>query len=371
MNPAPTLHSPLAAGALALSNRVVMAPMTRNRADAEGVPTALMAQYYAQRASAGLIITEGARISAVGAGPVGQPGLHSAAQLVGWSRVTAAVHRAGGLIVAQLAHHGRIAHPDLLPSGVRPVGPSAVRAQSDARTTPTRLVPTVTPRVLTRADIAETLDDYAAAAESALRAGFDGVEIQGANGYLVHQFLSDNANQRLDSYGGSAENRIRFALAAVRAAAAVVGADRVGLRLSPGSGANDLLELDPAHTYGLLAESLRGTRHAYLHVVEGPDPKLTRLLRERWSGPLIVSPFTGGEPTDPATATVRLRTGEADAVSFARLFAANPDLPERIRQGRRLAAPDPETFHTGGATGYTHLPVGSTHLAPKDSTDHE
>ncbi|WP_327066173.1 alkene reductase [Kitasatospora sp. NBC_01302] len=373
MSSSPTLHTPLTAGALALANRVVMAPMTRNRADAAGVPTALMARYYAQRASAGLIITEGARISPTGHGPVGQPGLHTAAQIAGWAAVTEAVHQAGGRIVVQLAHHGRIAHPSLLPHGVQPLGPSAVTAASDARITPDTLVPTVEPGAMSRVDISETLDDYAAAAEAALRAGFDGVELQGANGYLIHQFLSDNANQRTDAYGGSAENRIRFAVEAVRAVAGVVGAGRTALRLSPGSGYNDILELDPADSYGLLAERLGagqgGEPYAYLHVIEGPDPKLTRLLRERWSGALIVNPFTGDDPTDPATALARLDAGEADAVSFARLFAANPDLAERIRWGVAPAAPDPDTFHDGGATGYTDL--ARHDLVQKGPTHHE
>jgi N-ethylmaleimide reductase len=351
-----SLFGPLSAGALSLPNRVVMAPMTRNRAGADGVPGPLMAEYYAQRASAGLIITEGVRVSAAGHGPVGQPGLHTRAQIEGWSRVTDAVHRAGGRIVAQLTHHGRIAHPDLLPEGVQPVAPSAVTAQSDARTAK-GLVPTVRPRAMEVADISETLNDFAAAAMAAVAAGFDGVELQGGNGYLIHQFLSDGSNLRDDAYGGDAAGRVRFAVEAVRAVAGVIGADRTGLRISPGTGYNDTPEHDPALTYGLLAEALEPENLAYLHVVEGPDQGLPRLLRERWTGVIVSSPFTGDDPTDPDTARDVLDSGRADAVSFARYFAANPDLPERIRVGAPLTEPDPDTFHDGDAEGYTDYAV--------------
>ncbi|WP_035841448.1 alkene reductase [Kitasatospora azatica] len=351
-----TLEDQLTAGALELPNRVVMAPMTRNRADADGVPTALMVEYYARRASAGLIITEGVRINPVGHGPIGQAGLHTPAQVAGWRRVTEAVHRAGGRIVAQLAHHGRIAHPSLLPAGARPVGPSAVAAVGDARTA-AGLLPTVLPSAMSAPEIADTLDDFGAAAAAALEAGFDGVELQGGNGYLIQQFLSDSANLRQDAYGGAPVDRIRFALAAVRAAVRAVGPGRVGLRLSPGSGYNDILERDPATLYGLLADQLNREPLAYLHLIEDPDASLARLLRARYTGRLLLNPFTGDEPTDPATAQHRLREGSADAISFARLFAANPDLPERIRQGLPLSAPDPDTFHEGGALGYTELGV--------------
>ncbi|MET9439373.1 alkene reductase [Streptomyces sp. NPDC006610] len=351
-----SLFDPLTAGALALPHRVVMAPMTRNRAGSDGVPGPLMAEYYAQRASAGLIVTEGSRVSAAGHGPIGQPGLHTRAQTEGWARVTDAVHRAGGRIVAQLTHHGRIAHPDLLPEGVQPVAPSAVTALSDARTAK-GLVPTVRPRAMEPADIAETLEDFKAAALASVEAGFDGVEIQGGNGYLIHQFLSDDSNVRDDGYGGDAAGRIRFAVEAVRAVAGAIGPDRVGLRISPGSGYNDTAESDPALVYGLLADALNAENLAYLHVVEGPDAELPRLLRQRWTGVIVSSPFTGDDPTDPDTAREVLASGRADAVSFARYFAANPDLPERIRAGAPLTEPDPDTFHDGDAVGYTDYAV--------------
>ncbi|MEU8544119.1 methyltransferase domain-containing protein [Streptomyces sp. NPDC048717] len=347
----PSLLDPLTAGALTLPNRVVMAPMTRNRAGADGVPGPLMAEYYAQRASAGLIVTEGVSVGAAATGPVGQPGLYTPEQIAGWGLVTDAVHRAGGRIVAQLSHHGRIAHPDLLPAGVRPLAPSAVTALSDART-PRGLVPTVEPRAMTDADIATTLAEFAAAAAAAVEAGFDGVELQGANGYLIHQFLSDNTNLREDGYGGDAAGRIRFAVEAVRAVAGAVGADRVGLRISPGSGYNDTTEHDPALVHGLLAATLADDGLAYLHLVESPEEEVNRPLRERWTGTLLVNPFTGDDPTDPETAALRL-SGGADAVAFARYFASNPDLPERIRLGLPLAEPDPDTFHGGDAVGYT------------------
>ncbi|MFJ3817668.1 methyltransferase domain-containing protein [Streptomyces sp. NPDC090056] len=348
----PSLYDPLTAGALALPHRVVMAPMTRNRAGADGVPGPLMTEYYAQRASAGLIVTEGVRISPAAAGPAGQPGLHTPEQIAGWAEVTGAVHRAGGRIVAQLSHHGRIAHPDLLPEGLRPLAPSAVTALSDART-PKGLVPTVEPRAMTAEDIATTLADFATAAAAAVEAGFDGVELQGANGYLIHQFLCDNTNLREDGYGGDPAARIRFAVEAVRTVSDAIGADRVALRISPASGYNDTVEQDPSVVYGLLADALDAGRLAYLHLVESADERLNRLVRERWAGTLLTNPFTGDDPTDPETAARRLDTGAADAVAFARYFSANPDLPERIRRGLPLTEPDEDTFHEGGATGYT------------------
>ncbi|MEI7033734.1 alkene reductase [Streptomyces pratensis] len=351
-----SLFTPLAAGALKLPNRVVMAPMTRNRAGADGVPGALMSQYYAQRATAGLIVTEGVGVSAVGAGPTGQPGLHTLEQVAGWTKVTDAVHEAGGRIVAQLSHHGRIAHPALLPDGVEPLAPSAVTALSDARTAH-GLVAAVRPRAMGPEDIARTLDDFSDAARAAMDAGFDGVEVQGGNGYLIHQFLSDNANLREDGYGQDVPGRARFAVEAVRAVVRAVGAGRVGLRVSPGTGYNDAVEKDPAPLYGFLADILGSEELAYLHVVEGPDRALRAVLREHWNGVLISSPFTGEAPTDPGTARGLVEAGDADAVSFARHFAANPDLPERIRLGAPLNEPDPDTFHDGGAAGYTDFAV--------------
>ncbi|AEW97850.1 MULTISPECIES: alkene reductase [Streptomycetaceae] len=350
-----TLFDPHRAGAIPLPNRVVMAPMTRNRADRDGVPTDLMARYYAQRAGAGLIVTESVWISPDGHGEAGAPGLHTAAQAAGWRTVTDAVHRAGGRIVAQLVHTGRLAHPALLPPGAVPLAPSAVRARTETRTFD-GLVPCVTPREMTEEEITGAVDAFAAAARRALDAGFDGVELQGANGNLIHQFLSGNANLRTDGYGGTPAGRIRFALETVRAVVAQTGPGRVGLRLSPGSDYGDLAEPDLPAVHGALLDALAAEPLAYLHLIEGPDPAVAALVRERWPATLIVNPWTGDAPTDPLTATRRVATGAADAVSFARMFAANPDLPERLRLGVPLNDPDPDTFHGGDAAGYTDYP---------------
>ena len=355
----PTAFDPLTAGALALRNRIVMAPMTRSRAgDTTATPD--MATYYAQRAGAGLIVTEGIQPSAVGQGYPATPGLHTAEQVASWRHVTDAVHDAGGQIVAQLMHTGRIGHPSNTEAAghgaLTPVGPSAVAAAGPLFTA-AGLQEHVVPEELTAAQVAGTVEDFAAAARNAMAAGFDGVEIHGANGYLVHQFLSTNANRRTDEWGGSVENRIRFALEVTRAVAEAVGPERTGIRLSPNNGLGDTVESDYAELYPELVRRLGGFGLAYLHLVEAGDPALTPELRRLWPGALVLNPVSG---PDLATQTSRLdlvASGAADAVSFARLFIANPDLVTRLALGADLAAPDLSKAYGGDRTGYTDYPT--------------
>lgn len=335
-------------------NRVVMAPMTRSRAyGPEATPTALMAQYYAQRAGAGLIVTEGTQPSVVGQGYPDTPGLHTGAQVEAWREVTSAVHERGGLIFAQLMHTGRIGHPSL--TGETPVSASAVRASGTVFTSagPQDMV---TPEALDEAGIGRTVADFARAAAHAIDAGFDGVEVHGANGYLLHQFLSTNVNQRTDGWGGDVVGRTRLTVEVVRAVAEAIGADRTGLRISPGNTYNDIVEDDVDTTYLALVETLDPLGLAYLHVAEGPDAGLTARLRERWSGPLVLNPATPGAWTGPSSLD-RLADGSADLVSFAALFLANPDLPSRLAAGGPFNTPDYSTAYGGDHTGYTDYPT--------------
>jgi N-ethylmaleimide reductase len=339
-----------------LANRIAMAPMTRSRAyGADAAPTASMATYYAQRASAGLIITEGAQPSVVGQGYPATPGLHSPEQVAAWRTVTDAVHREGGVIFAQLMHTGRIGHPDLLPDGMIPVAPSPVAAKGQVFTHegPKDMV---TPRELTDSEIRRTIEDFAAAARNAVAAGFDGVEIHGANGYLVHQFLAPNSNQRTDLWGGSVEGRIRFAVEVSAAVADAIGAHRTGIRLSPGNPYNDITEEEPDATYGALVDKLAPLNLAYLHLLEGPDRELTLRLRKAWPNAFVLNPFTHPEPTGPEALTL-IEDGTADLVSFGTLFLANPDLPQRLSVGGPFNTPDQSTFYGGGDRGYTDYPA--------------
>lgn len=339
-----------------LKNRIVMAPMTRSRAyGPDASPTPLMAEYYAQRAGAGLIVTEGVQPSRIGQGYPDTPGLHSDDQVEAWRRVTGAVHRDGGKIVAQLMHTGRIAHPDNYSQHTVPVGPSAVRAEGQIFTArgPQDFVE---PVPLTSGQIRETVADFASAARNAIAAGFDGVELHGANGYLLHQFLSTNANRREDEWGGPAENRIRLTLAAVRAVAEEIGAERTALRISPANPLNDIEERDHAETYRLLVDELDPLGLAYLHVLESTDPGLTSVLRARWSGAFMVNPATPGSLTGPEHLSL-IEEGAADLVSFGRLFMANPDLPHRLETGAPLNEPDLSRAYGGDAAGYTDYPV--------------
>ncbi|MFD8984912.1 alkene reductase [Streptomyces sp. NPDC059564] len=339
-----------------LSNRITLAPMTRSRAGEGGVANALMATYYTQRASAGLIITEGIQPSATGQGYPFTPGLHSAEQVAAWRVVTDSVHAGGGRIFAQLMHSGRIGHPSLLPDGLVPVAPSAVAAHGQLFTGD-GMKDFVTPHELTGPEVRQTIADYAQAARNAVEAGFDGVELHGANGYLIHQFLAPGSNLRTDEWGGPVENRIRFAVEVVKAVAAAIGAERTALRVSPGNTYNDISEPDPQPAYEALVKEIDGLGLAYLHVMEsGPEARETTLaLRKQFSGPLVLNPATEG-PTDHRALTL-IEDGTADLVAFGALFLANPDLPERLRTEGPYNTPDPSTFFGGDDRGYTDYPT--------------
>ncbi len=351
-----SLFSPVRIGELELPNRLLMAPMTRSRAGAGNVPTALNATYYAQRASAGLIISEATQVSPQGVGYPGTPGIHDEAQVEGWRTVTRAVHDLGGRIFLQLWHVGRISHPDLQPGGALPVAPSAIAAEGNAMTA-AGFKPFVAPRALDIGEIPGIVRQFADGARHARQAGFDGVEIHGANGYLIDQFLRTGTNRRTDGYGGSVGNRTRFLLEVTAAVSDVWGAGRVGVRLSPTGTFNSMSDADPEETFTHAARALNDFGLAYLHVTEtrpAPDGVvlLTPAIRRAFRGPLIVN---GG--FDLQAAAAALRQGEGDAVAFAIKFLANPDLPARFAAGAPLNAPDPATLYGGGDKGYTDYPA--------------
>lgn len=358
------LLSPLTVGGLSTPNRIWMAPMTRSRAGEPGdIPSELNARYYAQRASAGLIVTEATQISRQGQGYAWTPGIYTDAQEEGWRRVVEAVHRAGGRIAAQLWHVGRVSHHLLLERGQPPVAPSAIRAEKTEcfvvlpDGTPTQ-APVETPQELSQREIEGIIEEYAAAAVRARRAGFDLVEVHGANGYLPNQFLDIRANQRRDEYGGSLPNRARFLLEVVDAVIGVIGTDRVGVRLSPMGVFNDMTVEGSWEASLFVASELNKRKIAYLHVAE-PDwaggPSLTEKERgalRRSFSPVLA--FCG--KYDAARAESTIAAGLADAIAFGRLFLANPDLPERFRRGAPLNEPDPSTFYGGAEKGYTDYP---------------
>jgi N-ethylmaleimide reductase len=345
---------------LPLANRIVMAPMTRSRATVpDALATPLMATYYAQRASAGLIISEGIQPAAVGQGYTSTPGLHSDDQVDAWRQVTSEVHANGGVIFAQLMHTGRIGHPSILTDGLLPIGPSAVRPVGEIFTYD-GMQEFVEPRAMDDEDIASAIAAFADAARNAIAAGFDGVEIHGANGYLVHQFLAPNTNRRTDGWGGDVTGRIRFAVAVAAAVVGAIGAERVGIRLSPGARFNDIRddETDLAATYVPLVEALAPLGLAYLHVMEAADRGLTERLRAAWPGTFILNPLTVGVPTGPAELSI-VEDGTADLVSYGALFLANPDLPARLATGGPFNEPDRTSFYGGDAKGYTDYPTAS------------
>jgi N-ethylmaleimide reductase len=350
------LFSPLELDGLTLPNRLVMAPLTRNRAGPGNVPTALNAEYYAQRASAGLIISEASQISPQGVGYPATPGIHNAAQVAGWRQVTAAVHAAGGRIFIQLWHVGRISHPSLQPDHALPVAPSAIRPQGEAATLD-GLQPFVTPRALELDEIPGLVGDYAAAAEHARQAGFDGVEIHAANGYLLDQFLRDGSNVRTDAYGGRVANRMRLLQEVLTAVTAIWPAGRVGVRLSPENRFNDIRDSQPQATFNAMVEMLSGHGLAYLHVLEGDmtggESRLDyRELKRRFGGVYMANHGYTRE-----RAVQALQQGAAELVAFGKLFIANPDLPARFARNTPLNEPDPATFYGGGAAGYTDYPA--------------
>ncbi|MFE9009567.1 alkene reductase [Streptomyces sp. NPDC007875] len=346
------LWQPTRAGDIRLPHRLAMAPMTRSRSTAEGVPTELNAEYYAQRASNALIITEGTQPSADGQGYLLTPGVHTEEQVVGWRKVTDAVHAAGGRIVVQLMHVGRIAHPDNTPHGRQPVAASPVRPAGMMFTAsgPQEMPQ---PRALSTEEIAATVEDFRRAAADAVAAGADGVEIHGANGYLLHQFLSSNANERTDRYGGPVEGRIRFAVEVAAAVADEIGAGRTGIRLSPGNPYNDIREDDTHELYPALVRALAPLDLAYLHLVHAGDEQLLDTLRPLWPGTLVLN----RAGADLAARAKDVADGRADIVTVGALALANPDLVERVRSGGPLNTPDPATFYSGGATGYTDYPA--------------
>ncbi|MFN6566616.1 alkene reductase [Dendronalium sp. ChiSLP03b] len=355
------LFSPYQLGNLELPNRIIMAPLTRNRAEQGNVPHQLNATYYAQRASAGLIIAEATQVTPQGQGYPYTPGIHSPEQVAGWKLVTDTVHQQGGRIFLQLWHVGRISHPDLQPNGELPVAPSAIAPQGEASTYEGHK-PFVTPRALETSEILGIVEKYRQGAANALAAGFDGVEIHAANGYLIDQFLRDGTNQRTDKYGGSIENRARFLLEVTEAVTDVWGAERVGVRLSPSGTFNDMRDSNPLETFGYAAQALNQFDLAYLHIFEAIDADIryggmivpTSHLRDRFTGTLIVN---GGYTHEKGNAV--LANKAADLVAFGTLFISNPDLPRRLAVNAPLNPPDQTTFYGGGEKGYTDYPFWS------------
>lgn len=338
-------------GRYMLRNRIIMAPMTRSRADDHGVPSGLTPIYYGQRASAGLIITEGTYPAAMGKGYVRTPGMHTNDQAAAWRKVTDAVHAGGGLIFLQLMHAGRISDPSFLPGNAAPVAPSAVCPEGGSYTD-SGMKPFVTPRALETSEIAGIVDEYRQATRCALAAGFDGVELHAASGYLPEQFLSSKTNLRGDAYGGSIDNRARFALEVLEAMTGEAGGDRVGIKISPEMNFNDIEDAQPVETYTHLVDRLAHFGLAYLHVaLFGTPTDYHALLKPRFAGTYLA----GGGLTRP-TAGDLLASRKADAVVFGGLFLANPDLPERFRTGAALNEPDKATFYTPGPEGYIDYP---------------
>lgn len=347
------LLSPLKNGSLQFKNRVFMAPMTRSRAPGQ-VPTDLMIEYYAQRASAGLIFSEGAQISPQGVGYISTPGIHNEEQIRGWKKITDTVHQNEGLIFNQLWHVGRASHPDFH-GGQLPVAPSAIPFKGQAFT-PEGPKDTVTPRALSTEEVKSVVEDFKRAAAAAKLAGFDGVEVHGANGYLPAQFLEDGSNQRTDMYGGSLENRARFLLEITDAVISVWGAERVSVRLSPRNPYNGMSDSDPEKTYLYVIQELEKRKLGILHLMEGAElangvEPLAPKIRKIFSGILIINFGYNKE-----TAEKVLLNDGADAVAFGSLFIANPDLPERFANDAPLASADRSTFYGGGAAGYTDYP---------------
>ncbi|KQN04082.1 alkene reductase [Sphingomonas sp. Leaf25] len=354
----PDLFSFYRLGAVTLANRLVMAPLTRNRAGPDMVPTELMAEYYGQRASAGLIITEASQVSRQGQGYQDTPGIYSDVQVAGWRKVTEAVHAKGGHIFLQLWHVGRVSHVDLQEDGAAPVAPSAIRAETKT-VVGGGFVDVSEPRALELAEIPGIVDDFRRAAANAIAAGFDGVEVHGANGYLLDQFAKDGANHRTDAYGGGIANRARLMIEVTAAVAAEIGADRTGIRLSPVSPANGIDTSDPQPLFDHIVGQLDALGIAYIHVVEGATggprdavPFDYAALRTRFRGTYIAN-----NGFDRALAEAHLADGKADLIAFGRPFIANPDLVERMQAGAPLAQIDPQTLYGGGAKGYTDYPA--------------
>ena len=354
----PTLFDPLELGVMELANRIVMAPLTRARAGRDGVPNELMAAYYGQRASAGLIISEATGISREGLGWPNAPGLWNGAQVEGWKLVTGEVHRAGGRIVAQLWHMGRLVHPDL--GGAQPVSSSATTAPDFAHTYDGKK-PYTEARAASRSDIRRIVGDYASAARNAISAGFDGVQLHGANGYLIDQFLRDGANFRKDEYGGSVENRLRFLTEVIEAVGDAIGMDRVGIRFSPNIHSQGVEDSDPAHLFTAVAQRLEDLGVPWIELREAhrptsagaiPTAPVSPIMRPIYSGKILLN-----SDYDGPSARQRMAEGVADGISFGRPFISNPDLVHRIAAGATLHPGDQDSFYSGGAAGYVDYPT--------------
>jgi N-ethylmaleimide reductase len=349
------LFSPVKLGSISLKNRMVMAPLTRNRAGEGGVPQAINVTYYEQRATAGLIVTEATPISAMAHGYPMLPGIYNDAQIAGWKLVTDAVHAKGGKIVLQLWHVGRISHPSLLPNGALPVAPSAIKPAGQAFTYQ-GLVDYVEPRALDMSELPAIVQDYVYATKCAIAAGFDGVEIHSANGYLLDQFLRDGSNKRIDNYGGSIENRARLLMEVTQAVVNVAGADKVGIRLSPVNPFNDMHDSNPQALFNYVADSLNQFNLAYLHVLEGniggvEQPFDFEALRKHFK-----NAYMANLGYDKARGNAAIESGHADCIAFGVPFLANPDLVERYKTNAPLNQADVNTFYGGTEKGYTDYP---------------
>jgi len=352
------LFSPIKIGNYTLRNRIFMAPMTRCRSSEGNIPNDMMARYYAQRASAGLIITEATQISTRGIGYPHTPGIHTQAQVEGWKKVTKAVHQSGGRIFLQLWHVGRISHP-AFHNGELPFAPSAIKPEGSIYT-PEGMKEFVTPHALSTGEIKTVVEQYVQGAKNAIEAGFDGVEIHGANGYLIDQFLRDGTNHREDAYGGTIEKRVKFLLDIIRGVISAVGSDKTGVRLSPSGTFNDMKDSDPTTHFSYICELLNEFDLAYLHIVDALEGDIRHganvvdlsVLSEAYKGVLIAN---GGYTKEQGNNAIQ--SGLADAVAFGAFFLANPDLPERFKIEGELNTPNPDTFYTQGEEGYLDYPT--------------
>ena len=352
-----SLFDSVSLGDMSLQNRISMAPMTRGRAGESRTPNSMMVEYYSQRASAGLLISEAVAISEQGYGWVGSPGIYTQAHVDGWKQVTEAVHLKGGRIFLQLWHTGRVSHPHFQ-NGATPVSASAIAAEGEAYT-PQGRDPYVVPREMTQQDIAEVIQQYATSTKLAKEAGFDGVEIHAANGYLIDQFIRDGVNQRSDAYGGSISNRLRFLMEVTEAVAGAWSADRVGVRLSPTSTFNSMSDSNPEATFTSAATALDKLGLAYLHVVDDSSKsreqdRIALKLRRFYSGTYMLN-----QNYEFDSGTDAIKAGYADLISYGRNYVSNPDLVERYRKGIPLSAPNSELFYQGGAKGYTDYPAAT------------
>jgi N-ethylmaleimide reductase len=349
------LFTPLKLGSITLANRILLAPLTRTRADAGHMPSELMTEYYSQRATGGLLITECTMVAPGTSAFINEPGIYNEAQIAAWKKVTAAVHAKGGRIFMQIWHAGRAAHPDIN-GGVGTVSSSATAIEGDIHTLNGK-VPHTVPHALTAEEIPAIVAAFAQGAKNAIAAGFDGVEVHGANGYLIDQFLRDTPNQRTDDYGGPLENRTRFLFEVLTAVTAAIGADKVGLRLSPLNSYNSMKDSDPLAFIGFLADKLNAFHLAYLHVMRTDffgvqKGDVLAIAREKYKGVLVGNMGYTAEEAEETIAA-----GKLDAVAFGTAFLANPDLPARIQLKAPLNTPNPDTFYTPGAKGYTDYPT--------------